>query len=114
MKKKFDIMNHVDILDQVKVIVTQPMPGNFAISFEPYDVTKQVIIDSSAHEAMNQQITEKAGGRSAKDPNTVEYIKEFAGKLLSELFRTQLAILEEIKDAPKDPYESFRRKFTSK
>ncbi len=109
--KKIDIMKHVDILDQVKVIVTQPMPGHFAIDFEPHDRTKQVIIDSKAKMVMDQKISEKTVGRPAKDPNTLEYIKEFAGKLLSELFRVQLAALETIPDAPKDPYQDIKSKF---
>ncbi len=111
--KKIDmnIMKRVDILDQVKVMVTQPMPGNFAVSFEPYDRKQHVVIDEKAKAVMDEKITEKAKALVAKDPNTKEFIREFAGRLLSELYRVELAILEDVPESPTDPYADIRKKY---
>lgn len=111
--KKIDknIMKHVDILDQIKIVVTQPMPGNFAVHFEPYDRKKHVVIDEKAKETMDAKITEKAKALSARDPKTKMFIEEFAGRLLSELFRVELAVLEDVPETPTDPYAEIKKKY---
>ena len=107
----FEIMNHIDILDQIQIDVFRiPNTANFEVEISCLDRTKNVVFDEKALRVMNQKITEKAAQFEARDPRAKTYIEEFVGRLTSELFRNGLAEIEDIPDAV-DPYEDLRRRF---
>ncbi len=60
---------------------------------------------------MNQRITEKARAMDIRDPKLMRYIEEFVGRLISELGRHDLVILEDAPDSPDDPYAKVRKQY---
>lgn len=116
MTKKIDILKNVEFLDLVRIHVLRghPVPGDlypFRVEFEPLDKSKRVVFDESEFRTMNQVLSEKATQFHPNDPRFKGYIEEFAGRLASELYRNGLAELEEIPDAPSDPYADLRKQF---
>jgi hypothetical protein len=99
-------MNHVDILDLIKINVNQLFNGEVTVDLECLEQGKQVVLDEDALKYLNNVLTEKAKNMSISNPNTLQYIKEFVGRMLSELSRNGLVVLEEISDTPQDPYRT--------
>lgn len=108
MTTKNNPLKHIDILDLVTIDLyhtgVATMPGHVSVSFTPLEVTKRVIFDESAKKVLEEKILERAANKDLKDPKIANYIKEFAGRMLSELYKNGLVLLEEIPDAPNDPY----------
>jgi hypothetical protein len=111
--KHINIMKHVSILDQIRIHILQPTPGNVEVHFECLDNTKNVIIDQKALKEMNHQITERTKDMSANDPKTLKYIEEFVAKLLEALWQNGLVELIEPNENPSDPYEDLRKQYST-
>lgn len=115
MKKKVEIMNHVDIAELVKVHVYRPnvyKPGILNVSLEPLEEGKRVIIDEDAKKTLDRVLTEKCQEfEDARDPKVAKYIEEFVSRMIIEWHRNGLMIIEDIPDAPDDPYAAARNKF---
>jgi len=101
---KMNIMKKVDILDLINIEISVDAMGHLHVDFVSLDMAKQVIIDTQAMEVLNKTLTEKVVGKSPKDPNVIGYVKEFVGKMVSELYRNGLILLEDIPEAHDDPY----------
>lgn len=117
MKKKTNLLDNVGFLDRVRIHVYpgKPNPGDnypFRVEFESLDNTKKVVFDESSLKRMNEILTEKASQFHPTDPRLRGYIEEFVGRLTTELYRNGLVALEEIPDAPDDPYASVKKKFS--
>lgn len=111
-----NILKHVDLLDLITVNIfrgqaTVGDPNPYVISVVPLDQTKRVVFDADALKALNNKLTEKIHGKNPSDPNTISYMKEFASRMISELYRNGLVLLEDIPDAKDDPYEQARKMF---
>lgn len=114
-----NILANVDILDLVVINVfkgtpTLQDPSPFVVTVDPLDQTKKVVFDPSALKVLNDKLTEKIAGSDAKDLNTVGFIKEFAGKMISGLYKNGLVIIEDIPDAVDDPYAEAKKQFRRK
>ena len=107
-----DIMKHVDVLDLVTVKLYMPRPGFIAVDVRCHDEDKQVVFDPDALKKLNEVITEKVKGLDPRHPNVGGYIKEFVGKMLSELYRSGLAVIEDIPESKEDPYEEIRKQYS--
>lgn len=113
-KAKNNILKNVDFLDLVRIHVYpgQPHPTDrhpFRIEFESVDKTKRVVFDESSIRKMNEILTEKASQFHPSDPRVRGYLEEFAGRLASELYRNGLVELDDIPDAPDDPYTQAKK-----
>lgn len=103
-----DIMKHVDILDLVEVVIVVDNYGSMSIDFLCREPNKRVVIDENAKIKIERDIASKLVGKSKNDENALGYAKEFAGKMLSALYQNGLVELEDIPEAPDDPYKSLR------
>ena len=111
-----DIMSKVDLLDLIKVnvfldmeVLSKENPLPYRVSISPLDESKRFIIDDDALKTLNQKITEKVQQfENGRDPRVVGYIKEFASRMISELSRNGLALLEDIPEAAEDHYAKLR------
>lgn len=116
MKKKIDILKSVDILDLIKVKVykskpTSEDPSPVRVVIETIEKTKKVIFDESALDILNKKLSERVATMSYYDPKTLGYIEEFAGRMVSELYRHGLVELEDIPEASGDPYGEVKKHF---
>ena len=106
-------LKNVSIADLVTVHIFKGIPTEF--DKMPYEVvvdcldrTKRVVFDVDALKVVNQKVTEKVQQfKDGRDPKVVEYIKEFVTRMLVELHKNGLVILEDIPEA-EDPYASVR------
>jgi len=102
------IMNHVDILELIKITVFRPnvyKPTEFQIDLQPLDQNKRVVVDSHELQSLNHILLEKCQQfDNARDPKVAKYMEEFVAKMCSEWHRMGLLILEDIPEAAKDPY----------
>lgn len=112
------VMNQVDILDLVKIDVhkTMPTPNDPApirVSIEALDKNKNVVFDADALRVFNRRISEEVIKRELdiKDPVTFRYIEELVGRMLSELYKNGLVALDDVSDAPEDPYKDVRNQY---
>lgn len=106
----------VDILDLVDIKVfpgmpTQADPAPIRVEVTAIDRTKNVIFDTDALRVMNQRITERARELDIRDSRLMRYVEEFVGRLISELGRHDLVVLEDAKESPDDPYVEARKKY---
>ena len=85
--KKIDIMEHVSILDRIRIHIMQVKPGNFELQIESLDNTKNVVFDKKSLKELNHQILERVRDRSATDPKTASYIQEFCAKMICRALR---------------------------
>jgi len=110
------IMEQVDFLDLVSVVVLRGQgspidPCPVLIQFEPLDETKNVVFDPDALRIMNQQVSDRIGSMKLKwsDPNARQYLEEFVGRLVAELYKNGLVALDDAKEGPDDPYQHVRK-----
>lgn len=110
-----DIIKHVDILELIRIHVFRGEPSRkdplpYMVEIEPLDKTKKIVFDEKALEVLNRKLTEKAQTfEDGRDPRIKDYIQEFVGRMVSELARNGLVGLEDIGDAPEDPYAHIRK-----
>lgn len=109
-----NILKHVDILDLVTITVFRgkPTPGDLnplVVTLDPIDVSKRLEWDTDALKVLNKKLSDKMKDSDVHNPNTITYIKEFAGKMLSELYKNGLVIISDIPDAPEDPYQAAKK-----
>jgi len=112
------VMTHVDILDLVKINVfkgtpTPIDPNPIRISIDPIDRNKNLVFDDGALNVLNRKMAEFVieRGLSIKEETTFRYVEEFVGRMLSELHKNGLVLLEEAPDAPEDPYKDVRSQY---
>jgi len=104
-------MESVDILDRIHIIVFQHTAGHFDVTFECREKDKQIVLDSKALATMEQKVMDLCRDKNAADPNTRGYIEEYIGRLLTEYHKLGLAVIEDVPDAPSDPYQALRKKY---
>ena len=110
------ILKNVDILDLVRIHIFrgQPTKGDplpYRIEIQSIDESKRVIFDESALKVLNHRLTENVQKfDDGRDPRVRDYIEEFVGRMLTELYRNGLVELEEIPDSPDDPYADVRNR----
>jgi len=111
-----EVMKNVDILDLVEIVVYQGTPTRenpcpLLVHFEPNDKNKNIVFDPQALKTLNENITDRVRemSLSLNDPNTIPYIKEFVGRMVSEMHRNGVVVLDDIGEASDDPYASVRK-----
>lgn len=109
-----NILKNVDIADLIVVNVYKGKPqigdpNPFVVAVDPIDQTKKVVFDEGSLKVLNARLTEKLKGADSTNPNTVQYLKEFATKMVSEFYRNGLLEIVEIPDSPEDPYEAAKK-----
>ena len=111
-----EIMKNVDFLDLVEIVVyrgspTKENPCPLMVHFEPNDKGKNIVFDPAALKTLNDNITDRVLEMSLSlyDPNTIEYIKEFIGRLVSEMHRNGVVVLDDVGEGDSDPYASVRK-----
>jgi hypothetical protein len=110
-----DILKNVDILELVRIYVypgepTREDPMPYRVEIQSIDPKKKVVFDEKALSVLNHRLTERAQEfDDGRDPRVVDYIKEFVGRMLSELSRNGLVVLDDISDEPEDPYAAVRK-----
>lgn len=117
MSKNRDLLSNVDFAERVKIRIFQGAPSQgdpypFRVEVNSIDETKHVVFDTSALKKMNEILTEKAAQFNPSDPKLRDYLKEFVGRMVTELYRNDLVVLEDLPDQPDDPYEKIRKNFT--
>ena len=112
------IMNHVDILELIKISVFRPnvyRPGEFQVSLEALEKGKQVVVDENALKSLNEILTQKCKEfDDARDPKVAKYIEEFVAKLCSDWHRIGLLVIDNMSEAPQDPYEKAKKMLENK
>lgn len=106
-----EILKHVDILDLIRVHVLPERfydrhTGKFTVLLESVDPHKQVVIDEKASATLNEEVVKRASTFEARDPRAAKFIEEFVSRMVSELYRNGLVVLEDVQDAPSDPYQA--------
>jgi hypothetical protein len=93
-------------------------PGRFEVQIASIDDKKNVVFDERALAVLNERVTEKSKQFSdARDPRVRGYIKEFVGRMASELYKNGLMELEDIdqqEGSPEDPYSKAKRLYGKK
>jgi hypothetical protein len=108
------ILKNVDISELIRIHVfrDKPTPQDkmpYRVVVESLEKDKRVVFDPDALKVLNQKVTENAQRfDDGRDPRVAEYIKEFISKMISELHRNGLVVLENIPDGPEDHYASLR------
>jgi hypothetical protein len=111
-----EILTNVDILELLIINVykgtpTRQDPCPLMVTIDPIDRNKRFVIDTSAQQVLNNALTEKLKDSDPRNPNTFQYAKEFVGKMVSELHRSGLCLIEDIPDSSDDPYKQVRKMF---
>lgn len=108
-----DILKHVDILDLITITVYNPNllnPREIQVDLKAIEEGKHVVVDEDSLVKLNEILTEKCKEfKNIKDPKIRKYIEEFVGRMCSEWHRHGLLIIEDIPEAPEDPYEKIRK-----
>ena len=103
------VINHVDILELIKIIVFRPniyQAGAFQVELEALEKGKRVVVDEDELVKLNEILTHKSQQfDDARDPKITKYIEEFVARMCSEWHRMGLLMLEDIPNAPDDPYQ---------
>jgi len=111
-----DIMEHVDISDLIEVkIHPGNLPGQVSVAIICLEKGKNIVIDESALEELNAQVTERVKGMSLNHPNAKGFIKEFVCRLVGALHKNGLAVLEDAEEEnveSYDPYGDLRKKYS--
>lgn len=77
------------LLTYLSGMPTKGDPCPLIISIDPLDRSKRFVIDSSAQNVLNAKLTEKLKDADPKNPNTIQYAKEFIAKMLTELHKSR-------------------------
>lgn len=114
-----NILKNVEISDLIVVNVFKGKPSKldpnpFVVTVDPIDQAKKVTFDSSALKVLNDRLSEKIKGANSTDPKTVQYMKEFVTKMVSEFYRNGLLEIVDVPDSPEDPYEQAKRAISRK
>lgn len=109
-------LKHVDIIDLVVINIYRgpSIPGDpnpLTVDIAPIDPTKRLIWDTDSLKTLNRKLTEKLAGTELTNPNTIQYVKQFTGTMLSELYRNGLVLFEDLPESPDDPYAEAKRQF---
>lgn len=110
-----EILKNVDILELVTIHVyrgdpTHDDPMPYRVMIESLDKGKKVVFDEKALQTMNYHLTEKAQQfQDGRDPRVKDYIQEFVGRMVSELAKNGLVVLEDVGDEKEDPYANLRK-----
>lgn len=102
-------MDSIPLLDRVDIHIFQPHPGHFNVDFVCKEANKQLTFDPKALSTLQEKVYEKAKDKPANDANTRGYIEEYVGRLITEYHKHGLCVIEDIPDAPDDPYAALRR-----
>lgn len=109
------ILKNVDILDLTRIHIylgqpTREDPLPYKVFIEAVDQTKKVVFDEDALKILNQKITDRVQQfDDGRDPRVVDYVKEFVGRMLTELYRNGLVELEDIPEGSDDPYAEVKK-----
>ena len=114
-----NILKNVDISDLIVVSVFKGKPTKgdsnpFVVTVDPIDSTKKGVFDESSLSVLNSRLTEKVRGSDSTNPNTVQYIKEFATLIVSEFYSNVLLEIVDFPDSPCDPYEEANKLLTKR
>lgn len=109
-------LKNVEVTDLVRIHVLEGMstPQDrlpYQVIVEPIDDTQRVVFDDGALKVLNDRITDKVQQfENGRDPRVIKYIEEFVARMISELYRNGLMILEDLPESPEDPYAAVRHK----
>lgn len=106
-----EIKGKVSVADLVTLTVNHVGRGHMMVDIIPLDKSKRVVFDPDALKAMNEKIVEKVREFDIRDPRAKQYIEEFVWRMLPEMDRCGLMVVEDIPEAPDDPYQAIRRKY---
>ena len=108
------VLNNVEILDLINIHVYNPnvfVPGEIRVDFQPIEKGKRVVIDSDAVKTLEEILKERANDKfdDARDPKVKKDIEEFVGRMCIEWHKSGLLLIEDVPDAPSDPYEQAKK-----
>lgn len=106
-RTSFDIMKHVDILDQIRIHVMHVGKGFINLQIETIDSSKRVVIDQAAKKTLEEEIIKKVAEQKWSE-TTRNYIEEYAARMISSLHKNGLVEIDDLPDAPDDPYKHAR------
>lgn len=92
-----DILKKVNMSELVNVRVWHNEAGEVDVTFDPIDLTKNLIIDEKALASLTAELNERMIGTSLTHPNTKPYLEEYCAKWLNEFAKKDLVILEDAK-----------------
>jgi len=109
-----DILKNVEINELLKIEVFNPnvyKRGEIQVSIEAVEKGKKVIIDEDASRTLEEILKERANNNFAdvRDPKMKKDMEEFVARMCVEWHRNGLLIIEDIPDAPSDPYEAAKK-----
>ncbi len=97
-----------NFLDLIKISVMQPFPGQWQVQVDPIDPRKQFVIDTDAKNVLEQKVVERCREYDTFDPKVRTYIEEFVARMIEELEKRGMCLLEDAKDPHSDPYNGLR------
>ena len=103
-----NIMKQVDVLELMKVNVCRSNvyePGDIQVELEALEKGKVIVVDEDELKKLNEVLTDKCQSFEARDSKVNKYIEEFVARMCSEWHRMGLLVIEDVKEAPSDPYK---------
>ncbi len=109
-----NILKNVEINELIKITVFNPnmySAGQIAITLDAIEEGKRVVIDPDAAMKLNEILKERANNKfeSIKDPKMKKDMEEFVARMCIEWHKNGLLIIEDIPDAPSDPFEEAKK-----
>ena len=105
-----NILKNVEINELINIDVFNPniySAGQLEISITAVEKGKRVIIDTGATQKLAHILKERANSKfeSARDPKMKKDMEEFIARMCIEWHKHGLLVIEDVPDAPSDPYE---------
>lgn len=109
-----NILKNVEINELIQIDVFNPVvwsPGQIEVSLQAVEKGKRVVVDPDAMETLGVVLKERANDKfeSARDPKMKKDMEEFVARMCIEWHKNGMLIIEEIPDAPSDPYEEAKK-----
>lgn len=105
-----NILKNVEINELLRIEVFNTNiydHGQIEINLEAVEKGKRVIIDEDASKKLGEILRDRANDKfdNTRDPKMKKDMEEFVARMCVEWHKNGLLIIEDIPDAPSDPYE---------
>ena len=105
-----NILKNVEINELINIDVFNPNiynTGAFEVNIEAVEKGKRVVIDTASMQKLGHILKERANKNfeSVRDPKMKKDMEEFVARMCIEWHKHGLLIIEDIPEAPSDPYE---------
>jgi len=109
-----NILKNVEINELLQIDIFNSnvySPGQLEISIESVEKDKRVVIDEDASKKLCEILKHRANTKfeNVRDPKMKKDMEEFVARMCIEWHKNGLLIIEDIPEAPSDPYEEAKQ-----